>query len=266
MLRLRALTMPSVTVPASPSGAPIAIARSPTFRSSEFANSAGCRPVASTLMTARSETGSVPTTVAASSRPSWVVTRTSGDDTAPSRVMTWLLVRMWPSSSSTTPEPVPAPESERTEMVTTDGDALTAAAVTTVASPGSLTVTVVGRVTPVTGEPVLDEVAQRLTPAPETPPTRAPMARAATTGTERDRLGAAGAAMSAAASWPTDESGESIGSVDGTCGASLMRCLLLPSVASIHRQPEHHIRASREHAGEFLGLGDRVLSSPDRPD
>ena len=56
MERLSALTMPLVTVPARPSGAPIAIAVSPTLSLSESANSSGVRPLASTsLMTARSE-------------------------------------------------------------------------------------------------------------------------------------------------------------------------------------------------------------------
>ena len=55
MLRLRALTMPSVTVPASPSGAPIATAVSPTLSLSSSPNSIGLRPEASSsLMTARS--------------------------------------------------------------------------------------------------------------------------------------------------------------------------------------------------------------------
>ena len=64
MLRFSALTMPLVTVPERPSGAPIAMAVSPTLRSSESANSALGSPLApSSLMTARSEIGSVPTMV-----------------------------------------------------------------------------------------------------------------------------------------------------------------------------------------------------------
>ena len=45
--RFSALTMPLVTVPARPSGAPMAIAVSPTLSSSESANSSGVRPEAS---------------------------------------------------------------------------------------------------------------------------------------------------------------------------------------------------------------------------
>jgi hypothetical protein len=55
MERLSALTMPVVTVLASPRGAPTAIVESPTLSSLESANSTGVRPSASTsLMTARS--------------------------------------------------------------------------------------------------------------------------------------------------------------------------------------------------------------------
>ncbi len=62
MLRLRAQTMPVVTVPDRPSGAPIAMAVSPTFSLLESANVAGVMPLASvSLMTARSLIGSVPT-------------------------------------------------------------------------------------------------------------------------------------------------------------------------------------------------------------
>ncbi len=63
--RFSALMMPLVTVPARPSGAPIAIAVSPTLSLSESANSSGVRPEASvSLMTARSLSGSVPTSSA----------------------------------------------------------------------------------------------------------------------------------------------------------------------------------------------------------
>ena len=60
-----ALTMPSVTVLDRPSGAPIATAMSPTCTLSEFAKVAGVSPLApSSLTTARSDGGSVPTTLA----------------------------------------------------------------------------------------------------------------------------------------------------------------------------------------------------------
>jgi hypothetical protein len=62
MLRFNALTMPSVTVLARPSGAPIATTWSPTLSSPESANSMGVRPDASSsLITARSTIGSTPT-------------------------------------------------------------------------------------------------------------------------------------------------------------------------------------------------------------
>ena len=71
MLRLSALTMPLDTVPARPSGAPIAMAASPTLSFDESAKVAASSPLASvSLMTARSAIGSMPTTVALYSRPS----------------------------------------------------------------------------------------------------------------------------------------------------------------------------------------------------
>ncbi len=64
--RLRALTMPLVTVPSSPNGLPRATTPSPTLSCVESPSSSGFRTDAgaSTLMTARSVDGSVPTTVA----------------------------------------------------------------------------------------------------------------------------------------------------------------------------------------------------------
>ncbi len=65
MLRLRALTMPSLTEFERPSGAPMTTVRSPTLSSEELAVSIGVRPLASSsLMTARSVIASVPTIVA----------------------------------------------------------------------------------------------------------------------------------------------------------------------------------------------------------
>ena len=65
MLRSRALTIPLVTVLASPSGAPIAMVTSPTLSWLESAKAAGWK-VASLLIliTARSVIGSVPTSFA----------------------------------------------------------------------------------------------------------------------------------------------------------------------------------------------------------
>jgi len=52
--RLRAETMPDVTVPSSPRGAPTATTGSPTITESESASGSASRPVRSTLSTARS--------------------------------------------------------------------------------------------------------------------------------------------------------------------------------------------------------------------
>ena len=63
--RLSALTMPSVTVPERPSGAPMATVVSPTLSLLEFAQVIGVMPEApSSLITARSVVGSVPTILA----------------------------------------------------------------------------------------------------------------------------------------------------------------------------------------------------------
>ncbi|CAB4560470.1 unannotated protein [freshwater metagenome] len=62
MVLFSAETIPSVTVLAKPSGAPIATTRSPTFTFEESANAIGVNEIgASTLITAKSLIGSVPT-------------------------------------------------------------------------------------------------------------------------------------------------------------------------------------------------------------
>ena len=62
--RFRALTMPDVTVPDSPSGAPNATTGCPTCRAVASPSRIVGRPGPSTLSTARSVFGSVPTSVA----------------------------------------------------------------------------------------------------------------------------------------------------------------------------------------------------------
>ena len=64
--RCSALTIPLVTVPSSPNGLPSATTFSPTVSSFELPSESGSRTFAgaSTLMTARSVEGSLPTTVA----------------------------------------------------------------------------------------------------------------------------------------------------------------------------------------------------------
>ena len=66
MSRWRALTMPDVTVFASPNGLPIATTPSPTATLDESPSASGCRSEdgAFTLITAKSLEASVPTTVA----------------------------------------------------------------------------------------------------------------------------------------------------------------------------------------------------------
>jgi hypothetical protein len=100
-LRCTAETTPVVTVWARPKGFPMAMTVSPMRRSSERPGATkGMRSFVSTLRTARSEEGSVPTTRAPSSRPSRSCTRKR----AP-RSITWLLVRTYPSGETITPEP-----------------------------------------------------------------------------------------------------------------------------------------------------------------
>jgi hypothetical protein len=100
-LRFTAETTPVVTVCERPKGFPMAITVSPMRRSSErpiVAN--GSRSFASSFRTARSEDGSVPTTLASSSRPS----RSPIRKRAP-RSTTWAFVRTQPSGETMTPEP-----------------------------------------------------------------------------------------------------------------------------------------------------------------
>lgn len=89
--RLSAETMPVVTVPVSPSGAPIATTGSPTRTESESPSASGTSPSTSTLMTARSYSAVRPTIVAVASRPSENVT-TSAPPSASAPATTWLLV------------------------------------------------------------------------------------------------------------------------------------------------------------------------------
>ena len=73
-MRSTALTMPAVTVLASASGEPNASTGSPTAIASESPSSTGCRPVLSTLITAMSDSGSLPTTSALAVLPSLNIT------------------------------------------------------------------------------------------------------------------------------------------------------------------------------------------------
>ena len=109
-------TMPLVTVPWSPNGLPMAIAGSPGTRSLESASWSGLTPpstlLASTSSSAMSVEGSTPTTLAAIGSPS-SVKRT---ETLRAPSTTWSLVTMWPSVSTTKPEPEAWPWAVREAM------------------------------------------------------------------------------------------------------------------------------------------------------
>lgn len=100
--------MPLVTVPVRPSGEPIATTWSPTATAEESPSVAVFSPLAPrSLISARSLSGSVPTTSAVYVLPVLSVTLI---DEAPE--MTWLLVTISPSEVMTTPEPVDSPAVE----------------------------------------------------------------------------------------------------------------------------------------------------------
>ncbi len=101
MLRLRADTMPAVTVPPSPKGLPTAITGSPTrILSLSPKGTAGRGWAGFTFSTATSTLLSLPTTSALSLVPSVRMTVMS---LAPS--ITWLLVITMPAGSMMKPEP-----------------------------------------------------------------------------------------------------------------------------------------------------------------
>ena len=128
MLRSRAETMPVVTVPARPSGAPMAMVVSPTRRSAELPIGMGSSsPGAARETMARSPKGSVPTTVASLTVPSASRTVISGSEASPPSVTTCAVVSTCPWESSTMPEPLPAAEALLTERVTTEFEAASAA-------------------------------------------------------------------------------------------------------------------------------------------
>ena len=101
MLRLSALTIPEVTDMPTPSGLPIAKARSPTRNWSLSANSStGSGFSVSTFSSARSTRLATPTTRAGSRLWSGMTTEIVS---APS--MTWRFVTMYPSGLTISPEP-----------------------------------------------------------------------------------------------------------------------------------------------------------------
>src|SRR5712692_5742291 len=100
LARPTALTIPIVTVWLRPKGLPMASTYSPTWSLSESAQGMVGRSLASTWMTAMSVFGSVPTTLALSSRLSESRTRISS-----AFETTWLFVMMYPLGSAITPDP-----------------------------------------------------------------------------------------------------------------------------------------------------------------
>src|SRR5437016_2576394 len=100
LARPTALMIPIVTVWLRPEGLPMASTYSPTWSLSESAQGMVGRSLASTRMTAMSVFGSVPTTLALSSRLSESRTRISS-----AFETTWLFVMMCPLGSAITPDP-----------------------------------------------------------------------------------------------------------------------------------------------------------------
>ena len=124
--RPSALTTPAVTVPAKPSGLPMATTSWPTRSRAASPSGAGrgLPPVVRT--TARSDSGSRPTTWNSSSAPS---TNVAVPRSVPAT--TWAEVTRWPTGSMATADPAPPPDQPPTWRVTrrlaTDGMSRSAA-------------------------------------------------------------------------------------------------------------------------------------------
>src|SRR6516165_8997023 len=166
-VRSRALMMPDVTVPDSPSGAPIATTGWPTFTDDDEPSeiTLSWREVC-TWSTARSVCGSRPVIVAGAVCPS--ANSTPTEPPLPATAMTWLLVKMYPSDRMISPDPVPPPPPlPLAEIVTTEGMTWSATEITlqalTWADPAELDGVLAG------GD-AEDFVAATITP-PITPPT-----------------------------------------------------------------------------------------------
>src|SRR5208282_1636940 len=96
------VTIPDVALGLPPKGLAKAKTSCPTSTESESPTSTGFKPVRSTFSKAISEYGSWPITFASSLGPSPKPT-----STVAALPITWLQVRMWPSSVQITPEPNP---------------------------------------------------------------------------------------------------------------------------------------------------------------
>jgi hypothetical protein len=119
--RPSALTTPVVTVAWKPNGLPIAIATWPTRTRRDSPSTAGGTPSAAIRTTARSVSGSSPTSVAGTRRPSASIAVIFA---AP--WTTWLFVSTKPSVVNTNPEPEPSARPRRsacsTSIFTTEGE------------------------------------------------------------------------------------------------------------------------------------------------
>ncbi len=129
--RPRPETTPAVTDPPSPFGFPIATTSWPTRSDSASPSVAGASAAPSTRSTARSESGSRPTTSKRSSRPSAKLARPPRAE----RPTTWAEVSRKPSGVSATALPAPEgtwpPRTRRiTRRLTTDGPTASATATT----------------------------------------------------------------------------------------------------------------------------------------
>jgi hypothetical protein len=115
-----------VTEPASPIGLPTATTSWPICSRSASPSGAAGAPAWCTRTTARSESGSAPTT-------SNFVSVPSANSAVPlfAPMITWALVSRKPSSVKVTAEPAPAPRAVRTERAATEGSRLVATPVTT---------------------------------------------------------------------------------------------------------------------------------------
>ncbi len=111
-VRPTALMIPSVALLWNPRGLPIASTMSPTSSCEELAKVAGCSPVASMWITAKSSGEKLLTSVPGYSLP---LARVTENDLYPSA--TWLLVTMSPAVLKMIPEP----RSTLVEIWTTEG-------------------------------------------------------------------------------------------------------------------------------------------------
>ena len=104
ILRALALTIPAVTVEVRLNGFPTANTHSPTLKSSLFPSAIGFKFGAFIFKIATSVEGSAPTTVALYFELSFNITSISL-----ALSITWLLVTIYPSEETITPEPEPDP-------------------------------------------------------------------------------------------------------------------------------------------------------------